>query len=628
MCGVAGIVDVKGEREIDRAALARMTAALAHRGPDGEGFFFAPGIGFGHRRLAIIDIEGGAQPFIASDRKSVLAFNGEIYNYRALGAEQATPRRTNSDTEIVAEGLLAAGAAYLQRLRGMFAFGFWSARDETLLLGRDRIGERPLYYAETPEGFLVFASEIGAIAAAGLVSLDIDQHALADYFLYGCVPDPKSIYTRVRKLPPASVLTIRRGGRAEISAYWRPDFTPRVSKSLEEEAEDLNARLDEAAGLELLSEVPIGAFLSAGIDSTAVVAAAARAKPDLSTFTVGFDDPAFDERAAAAEIAAHLGAPHTEETASIEAAALIDDIARGFGEPFADSSALPSYVVARLARTHVTVALSGDGGDELFSGYRRHGLFALEEAMRRHAPGFLRAPLFGAAGALYPKLDWAPRRFRLKTTLQALALSSPDAYALAIAANRPDRLKRLLSRDHQRGLDGYDPRRVVSDALTGLDAPPAALPFAADLKVWLPGRMLTKVDRMAMAHGLEVRPPLLDYRLVEWAAGLDPALKRADGEGKLILRRAVAPRAPASVLSRPKQGFAPPLSRWLKAPSGPIDRLTTSRRWRDSGVINASVVDKMIAAHRQGASDFAQELWTVIMYDAFLATTPRRGAPF
>lgn len=631
MCGIAGIVDLRGLREIDRAALARMTESLKHRGPDGEGFHFAPGAGLGHRRLAIIDLEGGVQPFMTADKRGALTFNGEIYNFQALAADLndgGVFLRTRSDTEALAEGLARDGAAFIRKLRGMFAFGYWDQPNETLLLARDRLGEKPLYYAETTDGYLVFASEIQAIAASGMLRLEVDPEALADYFLYGYVPDPKSIYRRVRKLPPASFLVCRRGEKPRLETYWSPAFGMGAAASLEEAADALLAQIDEAVRLQMISDVPLGAFLSGGVDSAAVVSSMARGGGRIKTCTIGFDDEAFDERAFAAETAALVGAEHAEEVASIEASALVDDVARTYGEPFADTSALPSWIVAKLARRHVTVALSGDGGDELFMGYRRHAMFEREERVRRLAPHMLRAPIFAAAGAVYPKLDWAPRPLRLKTTLQALGEDYKTAYAHATAANRPDRIDQLMTRDFKRSLDGYDPASVVRDAITLDDVHPLMAAQQADLATWLPGRMLVKVDRASMAHSLEVRPPLLDYKLVEWACRLDPAFKFAAGEGKRVLKAALAQRLPDSVLTRKKRGFGLPIADWLRATDGPLERLSTSQRWRDSGVIDPAAVEAMISRHRARVSDYSQELWTVIMYDAFLAASPRRGAPF
>ena len=374
MCGIAGIFDLTGVREVDREALARMAAALAHRGPDGEGAFFAPGLGLAHRRLAIIDVAGGGQPFIA-ERGGALTFNGEIYNFQELTADLAAMGarfRTRSDTEALAEGLARYGKRYIEKLRGMFAFGYFEPDERSLTLARDRIGERPLYYAKTPQDWLIFASEIGAVIASGLVDRRLDHEALSDYFLYGFIPDPKAIYAGIRKLPPASVLTARRGGSLVLETYWRPGFEPDRALNYKAAEATLLDLIDDAVRAEMVSDVPLGAFLSGGVDSSAVVAAMAKTGAKVMTSTVGFLEEAFDERRFARVIADLFKTEHTERVAGLDASALIDVVARAFGEPFADASALPTYIVSKIARERVTVALSGDGGDEVFAGYRRY----------------------------------------------------------------------------------------------------------------------------------------------------------------------------------------------------------------------------------------------------------------
>lgn len=620
MCGVAGVFDLVGERPIDRAILQRMADAQRHRGPDGEGFFHAPGVGFTHRRLAIIDVKGGAQPLVA-ESGSAITFNGEIYNFRGLAAEQrasAVRHKTRSDTEVVAEGLDRQGARFVGRLRGMFAFGFWNAREKSLTLARDRIGERPLYYATTADGFLVFASEIGAIVASGLIAPKLDREALADYFLYGFVPDPKSVYAGVRKLPAGTILRAARGAAPSMERYWRPEFRESGSLKFDDAKDELLALLDDAVRAEMISDVPFGAFLSGGVDSSAVVASMALDGETVKTCTIGFSEDSFDERAEARIVATLYETEHSEEVASLDAASMIDTIAKTYGEPFADASALPTYIVARLARARVKVALSGDGGDEVFAGYRRYPFFVNEERVRALAPLSLRRAAFGTAGALYPKLDWAPRPMRLKTTLQSLGKSRATGYAHAIAANLPGRIERIVSRDFKAALGGYEPEAVVADAMGDPDEHPLLAAQRADFATWLPGRMLTKVDRASMAHGLEVRPPLLDHRLVEWAGALDPAFKLDGGIGKRILKSALERRLPHEILYRKKQGFALPVAAWMKAQGGPIDRLAAAGGWRDSGVLDIAAVEAMIAAHRRGSSDCGQELWTVLMFDAFL----------
>ncbi len=620
MCGIAGIFDLKGERDVDRAALKRMTDAVAHRGPDGEGYFEAPGVGFGHRRLAIIDIEGGAQPFHAQGGRGVITYNGEIYNFQELARElgaKGVRFSTRSDVEVLVEGLARSGSRFINALSGMFAFGWWDAAGKSLTLARDRMGERPLYYATTADGFLLFASEIGAIAASGLIRLELDPEAVSDYFLYGFVPDPKSIYKGVRKLPPGSTLVASRRAPLKEAVYWRPPFAPERGRDFESACEELLCLLDEAVRSQMISDVPLGAFLSGGVDSSAVVSAMAAAGGKVRTCTVGFEEEAFDERPFAREISRIFSTDHHEDVAALDAAALIDKIARVFGEPFADPSALPTYLVAGLARKHVTVALSGDGGDEIFAGYRRYPFFVSEERVRSLAPLPLRQATFGAVGAVYPKLDWAPRPMRLKTTLQALGEPRARAYAHAMAANLPQRIGRILSKDFVAALAGYEPESVVEAAM-GRDEHPLIAAQRVDLATWLPGRMLVKVDRAAMAHGLEVRPPLIDHRVVEWAGRLDPTFKLDGGAGKRVLKAALERRLPREILYRKKRGFAPPVADWLRRAGSPLERLKSSPAWRETGMLHSKAVEEMADSHRRGLADCAQELWTVVMFDAFL----------
>lgn len=623
MCGIAGIVDLNGVRDIDRDALNRMTAALAHRGPDGEGFFTAPGIGFGHRRLAIIDREGGAQPFHAQTNGAVLTYNGEIYNYRELAANlSGVSLKTRSDTELLAEGLALKGKDFLHQLRGMFAFGLWEPQSRRLTLARDRLGERPLYYAETNDGFLLFASEINALIASGLVDAALDPRAVADYFFYGYVPDPQTIYRGVSKLPPAHVLVAENGRPLRVERYWRPVFANGSTLNYADATEMLREKLDDAVAKQMLADVPLGAFLSGGVDSASIVSAMAETGESIIACTIGFDHESHDERTIAREVAKNFNAVHHDDVSSTDSLSLIDRIAKTMGEPFADSSALPAYQVAQIARKHVTVALSGDGGDEVFAGYRRYPFFLAEETMRRAAPAPLRAGFFGPLGALYPKLDWAPRPLRFKTTFQALAQSSAEGYAAAVAINLPSRINGMFNEDFKRTLGGYRPQSVIHDAMNAADSDdPLSRAQYADFMTWLPGRMLTKVDRTSMAHGLEVRPPFLDHKLVEWAGALPPAYKLKAHEGKRILKDAFVSRLGAEFMARRKRGFAPPISDWMrKGNDNPLARLNASRQWRESGVFNEAVVDKMARNYQQGAGECAQELWSVIMFDAFLRT--------
>lgn len=623
MCGIAGIVDLKSDRQIPKSALQRMNDKLIHRGPDGGDMWIAPGVGLAHRRLAIIDLEGGAQPFHASSGRHVLTYNGEIYNYTELAeglSSAGLKLRTRSDTEVIAEGFAHHGQDYISKLQGMFAFAFWDQETKSLILARDRLGEKPLYYTTTNDGFLIFASEINAIVASGLVATEIDPEAIADYFHFGYVPDPKSIYRNIFKLPPAHILKVQRGHTPKLEEYWSLEFRQDQSLTFQKASEELEAILDRAVHDQMVADVPLGAFLSGGIDSSAIVSSMAKTGSSPITCSIGFNEASHDERPFAALTAQKFNTQHYEEVASLDVIGTIDTIANVYGEPFADSSALPTWLVSKLARKYVTVALSGDGGDEVFAGYRRYKFFLGEEKLRNSLPSAIRKPVFGTLGALYPKLDFAPRAMRFKTTFQALGEDQATAYARASAIMLPERSQALLSEDLKTTVGDYRSRDIIRayfDKQSNHD--PLSRALYTDLKTWLSGRMLVKTDRASMAHSLEVRPPMLDHRLVEWAAKIPSNYKLRNGDGKYILKAAMAKRLSADYLKRPKQGFGLPVNDWLRAEKdNPLDRLFDSSVWKQSNFIDEYQVTRMIDAHKKNHTDYGQELWSVIMLDAFL----------
>ena len=625
MCGIAGIVDLKGQRDIDPNLLKRMADAMLHRGPDGEGFYREPGIGLAHRRLAIIDIEGGKQPWRTQTRPAVMTFNGEIYNYADLAktlTAQGVTLKTRSDTETLAEGISLFGSNFLSSVHGMFSFGHWREDTRTLFLARDRVGEKPLYYGQSADGYFLFASEIGALLASGKFDTAINPEAVADYFWFGYVPDPKSIYQGIKKLPPGHHLTLAGDGTISLKPWWQLDYQTNDSLEYARATQEMGDHLDRSVRAQMISDVPLGAFLSGGADSAAIVCAMAStngaSKP--VTCSIGFEDNKQDERPYARSIAEHFDTIHHEEIAELSATTMIDKVALAFGEPFADSSALPTSIVARLARRHVTVALSGDGGDEVFAGYRRYPFFLGEEKLRGTLPHALRKMVFGPLGKAYPKLDNFPRPLRFKTTLQALGDSQGHAYARATAIMLPDQAHALMSDDLLNTLSGYSPVSQVESLMNEAGTnDPLSRALYADMKLWLAGRMLVKVDRASMMHSLEVRPPLLDHTLIEWAARLPSPYKLGGGLRKRILKDAIKDRLPRGYLERPKSGFALPLQDWLSGRDNPIlKRLKQSSNWRDSAMINAHTVETMIQQQENGQHNHAQALWSVIMFDAFL----------
>lgn len=622
MCGIAGLFDLRGSREPDRAILRRMTDALDHRGPDGQGRHIEPGVALGHRRLAVIDPGAGKQPFTSQGGKTVLTFNGEIYNHRALRGEVergGRQLRTRCDTEVLAELLDMRGTDALPSLHGMFAFAAWNPREETLILARDRFGEKPLYYAQTRDGLLVFASEMGAIIASGLIQPMIAPDAVADYLFYGYVPDPDTIYDGVARLPAGHSLTVRRGRAVPSPRPWfELTQAPEHDVPLDVSAAETLTLLDQAVGRQREADVPLGAFLSGGVDSAAIVASLSERPGDTVTCTMGFEADSHDERRYAAQVAAQFGTRHHEEVAQLDVAGLLPRIAATYGEPFADSSALPVFLLCEAARKHVTVALSGDGADELFAGYSRYGAFAKEALIRNALPSGLRAATFGRAGRLYPKLDWAPKKLRLRTTLQALGEDAAPSYARAVSAVLPDVCRAMLAP----ALRDVRPQRHIEAAWADANTDdPLVAAQAADIATWLPGRMLVKVDRASMAHGLEVRAPFLDADLAAHAAALPRPARRHDGIGKRALKTALAGRLPDDLLHRPKQGFDAPTDVWFKERDGALGTaLMALTAWQDSGFFEPGTVAKMADAHRLGRGRHGQALWSVLMFDAFLET--------
>jgi len=630
MCGITGLFDTRSTRPVDRAALQRMNDSQHHRGPDEGSLHIEPGVGFGHRRLSIIDVATGQQPLFNEDGSVVVVFNGEIYNYQSLIPElQAAGHRfhTKSDTEVIVHAWEQWGEACVERFRGMFAFVLWDRNRQTLFMARDRLGVKPLHYAVLDDGTLLFGSELKSLLAyrgpegRGL-RRDIDPLAIEEYFALGYVAEPRTIFKQAKKLPPAHCLSIRRGeSMGEPHAYWDVRFTLDCPISAEDACMELRQRLQESVRLRMIAEVPLGAFLSGGVDSSAVVATMAglSAEP-VNTCAIGFDDPKFNETEFAAMVAQRYQTNHRLETVGSEDFDLIDTLARLYDEPYADSSAIPTYRVCQLARRHVTVALSGDGGDEMFGGYRRYRLHLMEERMRAALPQALRQPLFGMLGRVYPKADWAPRMFRAKTTFEGMARSAVQAYFHSVSILRGPMRTELFSATLRRELGGYQAQAVFDAhaARAGTDDPLALIQYL-DLKTYLVGDINTKVDRASMAHSLEVREPLMDHPLVEWLATLPSHLKVRGQEGKFLLKKAMEPQLPDEVLYRPKMGFAVPLARWFRGPlKQRVRDAVLGERLHDTGWFDRRCLRQLIDDHQSGARDQSAALWSLMMFEAFL----------
>jgi asparagine synthase (glutamine-hydrolysing) len=628
MCGITGIFDTRGKRDIDRAVLHRMNESQFHRGPDEGGLHIEPGVGLGHRRLSIIDLSTGQQPLYNEDNSVCVVFNGEIYNYQELIPElQALGHvfHTRSDTEVIVHAWEAWGEACVDRFRGMFAFALWDRNRDTLFLARDRLGVKPLFYALLDDGTFLFGSELKSLLAHGGLRRDIDPLAVEEYFALGYVAEPRCIFRQAKKLPPACTLKVGRGGTALQSLnpreYWDVRFTLDAKISVEEACHELEKRLTESIRLRMISEVPLGAFLSGGVDSSAVVAMmAGLSNEPVNTCSISFADPAYDEAAFAQKVADRYQTRHFVDRVESDDFDLIDTLAKLYDEPYADSSAIPTYRVCQLARKHVTVALSGDGGDESFGGYRRYWLHLMEEKMRAALPLGLRRPLFGTLGRLYPKADWAPRVFRAKTTFEALARNSVEAYFHSVSVIRNGQRNQIFSDAFKAQLGGYSAQQVFERhaARAGTDDPLALIQYI-DLHTYLIGDINTKVDRASMAHSLEVREPLMDHPLVEWLATLPTAFKMRGAESKFLLKKAMEPHLPRDIMYRPKMGFAVPLARWFRGPlrqrvrddllGGPL---------LETGWFNPDAIRQIVEQHESGSRDHSTPIWVLLMFDAFL----------
>ena len=625
MCGITGILDTQGLSEICRNTLQRMNDAQLHRGPDEGSLHIEPGVGFGHRRLSIIDIATGQQPLFNEDGSVVVVFNGEIYNFQELIPElQALGHvfHTKSDTEVIVHAWEAWGADCVNRFRGMFAFALWDRHQQTLFMARDRLGVKPLYYAVLDDGTLLFGSELKSLLAHGALPRALDPEAVEEYFALGYVAEPRTIFKQARKLSPAHTLTVCRGQAIPKPVpYWDIKFSLDNPISQVDAQVELVQRLKFSVDLRMVSEVPLGAFLSGGVDSSAVVALmSGLSKTPVNTCAIGFQDPAFNESSFAQKVADRYQTSHHLEIVKSDDFDLIDTLACLFDEPFADSSAIPTFRVCQLAKKHVTVALSGDGGDEALGGYRRYRMHLMEERLRSALPLSLRAPLFGALGRLYPKADWAPRMFRAKTTFEGLARNAVSSYFHTVSLMRGPMREALFSPRFKSELGGYNAQDVFTRHAAQADTTdPLAFIQYLDLKTYLVGDINTKVDRASMAHSLEVREPLMDHELVQWLATLPSSYKIQGQEGKAIFKKSMESHLPYEVLYRPKMGFSVPLAIWFRGPLRQRVRdAVLGDRLKETGWFNPAYLNHLVDEHQTGRCDYSAPLWALMMFEAFL----------
>jgi len=630
MCGIAGAVWTQPQAALESSTLQRMVDVLRHRGPDDEGTYCAelrappghdsvPGVALGHRRLSIIDRAGGHQPLSSEDGSVWVVFNGEIYNYRALRQRlEGTGHRfrSASDTEVLVHLYEDDGPAMLGRLNGMFALALWDGRRGRLLLARDRLGKKPLVYCQQPDR-LLFASQLKSLLEVPDVPRQIDPQALDEYLTYQYVPHPRTIFRQVWKLPPGHYAEYC-DGRLEVRPYWQPDFQAEHPREPREYAAELRELLTSAVSLRLQSEVPLGALLSGGIDSTIVVGLMRQMTDGpVKTFSIGFPVPEYDETRYARDVARQFQTEHQEFRVEPDALGILPQLVWHYDEPFADSSAVPTWYVSHLARRHVTVALTGDGGDELFAGYPRYRAVWLAQGFDR-LPRLVRWLL---AGRFWQWLPASPRqkclRRRWKRFVQAVNLPPTRRYLEWIAIFNEARRADLYTEEFIAGLPPADPLEFLAEAAARARGRDAVTTMSlADLRTYLPCDLMTKVDVASMAHGLECRQPFLDYRVVELTAGMPVDLKFRLGHGKRILRQAFADLLPRRVRRRRKMGFGVPLDHWFRHELRPfVQDVLLDGRALDRGYFRPAAVRQLVDEHQQGRADHSAGLWALLVLE-------------
>jgi asparagine synthase (glutamine-hydrolysing) len=619
MCGIVGFVN-GGARAADREILERMNSCIVHRGPDEEGSFVRNEAALAMRRLSIIDLKGGRQPIFSEDRSKAIVFNGEIYNFQQLRnelLEKGARFYTNSDTEVIIHLYDRYGADCLDYLRGMFAFAIWDKNEKKLFLARDRVGKKPLLYSRQPDGGIVFGSEFTALLAHPAVSRDIDFEAIDNYFSYLCVPAPQTVYREIRKLEPAHYLVWQKG-EIEIKRYWSPDFSKKIKISEMEAVEETTRILREAIRLRMISEVPLGAFLSGGVDSSAVVAMMAEesGKP-VKTFSIGFEEQDYSELKYARRVAEHVGAEYHEFVVKPDALEVLPTLVEHYGEPYADSSAIPTYYVARETRKYVTVALNGDGGDESFAGYERYAAMRLAE-LYHLLPRSFRKFLVEKPIELLPDSELRRSRVRdVKRFLRAAGLSKTERYFHWMSTFNRDTKKEIYTREFSERIGGHDPAQHLEQWFTKangsglLDAT-----LLTDQMTYLPNDLLVKVDIASMAVSLEARSPFLDHKLIEFAASLPENLKMRRFESKSLLKKVAARVVPPDVIYRRKMGFGVPIANWFRGNMKKFvcDTLL-SEKALGRGIVKPEMMKRLVTEHINAEGDHAFQVWTLLMLE-------------
>jgi asparagine synthase (glutamine-hydrolysing) len=618
MCGIAGFTHFSGNMG-DKYTLKKMGDSIYHRGPDAGGEYINEHVGLAHRRLAIIDLsDAGIQPMTSHDGKYVIVFNGEIYNFQTIRDELNTagyPFKTHTDTEVILALYATEGEKMLSKLNGMFAFALWDTTSEKMMIARDRMGKKPLYYLQTETQF-AFASEIKALLTLPNVPRDIRLDAVYDFFAYQYIPDPKSIFTHIHKLPPAHYMTIDASG-VNIQQYWDVSFKNTSDESEEVLTQKLRELATHCTKQRMVSDVPLGAFLSGGVDSSGVVAMmATNSETPVTTCSIGFDEKKFNETEFAKEVANQYHTDHHEFTVHQNVADNLEKIVAYFDEPFADPSLVPTFFVSELARQQVTVAIAGDGGDEVFAGYEKYTTDATENRLRNKFPKFIRKHVFPKFADLLSNSNATVFR-KGKSLLTSLSQEPAMGFYTTNSQIDDRQWQKLAQQDIKEKLGDYHPSKITIDAYEKSDGPDhLAKILYTDMKTYLPGGILVKVDRMSMANSLEVRAPLLDKDVVEFSATVPSEMKFKNGEKKHILKEAFKPMLPNNILYRKKMGFSVPLASWFRHEIKELaQRYLIEQAQGLKGIFNHDQVVTLWNEHQNGNADHSALLWSMLMFE-------------
>jgi asparagine synthase (glutamine-hydrolysing) len=616
MCGIAGYLTFQGDLP-NRSTVKRMCDRLAHRGPDSEGFFVDRHAALGHRRLSIIDLSSGDQPMSNEDGNLQIIFNGEIYNYLELRSrliQKGHRFATNSDTEVIVHLYEDEGEHTPEHLNGMFAFVIWDSRRKQLFAARDRFGKKPLYYSLTVPGIrFCFASELKALLTLPGFPAEVDQYAVADFLALSYISPPATIFKSVRQLRPGESITLTEDDE-RLTRYWQPRFDIQ-SRPLDQVIEEIHTLAADSVERRMISDVPLGAFLSGGVDSSAVVAFMARkARDQVKTFSIGFTDKRYDELQYARLVASRYHTDHHETVVAPRIEDVLDEHIEHYDEPFADPSAIPMLYLSRMTREHVTVALSGDGADELFGGYRRYYFGLIEERIRHKFPGWFRHSVFQTASKYYPKFDYLPQVFRAKAMLRNLSTEFGDAYFASMSAFAGgSRLRTVLSEGMISSLRDYAPRQAFVERFHAVGhLPPLQQMQAVDFETYLPGDILVKADRATMAYSLESRSPWLDYRLAELACRLPTDLKIHGKTGKFVFKKMLEPYLQRILLGRRKMGFSVPLESWFRTSLKPVFEARVLHNDMQA-YLNLDEVRRLWNEHQSGLHDHSKGFWNLLM---------------